>query len=60
LADSLVGRLMQRDPLSQRVHHRPVEMLGLALRAALRVAGRRLVGAGAQARRAARAGGRDG
>jgi squalene synthase HpnC len=60
LADSLVGRLMRRDPLSQRVHHRPVEMLGLALRAAMRIAGRRLVGAGAQARRAARAGGRDG
>jgi squalene synthase HpnC len=31
LAVSLDRRLMQRDPLSQRVHHNPYEALGLAL-----------------------------
>ena len=31
LAMSLNGRLMRRDPLSQRVHHRPIEALGVAL-----------------------------
>ena len=41
LADSLVLRLMQRDPLSERVHHRPVEAAGLALRGVLRVVGQR-------------------
>jgi squalene synthase HpnC len=35
LAESLAGRLVRRDPLSERVHHHPVEMLGLALRASL-------------------------
>lgn len=34
LAESLVQRLMRRDPLCERVHHRPVEALGLALRGA--------------------------
>lgn len=42
LADDLVRRLERRDPLSQRVHHRPVEAAGLALRGALGVAMRRL------------------
>jgi squalene synthase HpnC len=31
LAESLTARLMRRDPLSERVHHRPVEAIGLAL-----------------------------
>ncbi|WP_426954604.1 squalene synthase HpnC [Muricoccus radiodurans] len=48
LAESLAARLTRRDPLSQRVHHRPVEAVGLALRGALGVAagrlGRRLSG----------------
>ena len=34
LAVSLNGRLMRRDPLSQRVHHRPIEALGVALHGA--------------------------
>lgn len=38
LADSLVQRLMRRDPLSERVHHRKVEALGLAVDGAARVA----------------------
>jgi hypothetical protein len=42
LAASLVRRLQQRDPLSQRVHHRPLEAAGLALRGGLGVATRRL------------------
>jgi squalene synthase HpnC len=42
LAESLAGRLVRRDPLSQRVHHRPAEALGLALRGALGVTGKRL------------------
>jgi squalene synthase HpnC len=33
LAESLVKRLKNRDPLSQRVHHRPIEAVGLALSA---------------------------
>jgi squalene synthase HpnC len=33
LAESLVKRLKDRDPLSQRVHHRPIEAVGLALSA---------------------------
>lgn len=41
LAESLTRRLGQRDPLSQRVHHRPVEAAGIALRGALGVALRR-------------------
>ena len=40
LAESLTARLIRFDPLSERVHHRPLEVLGLAL-----VAGKdRLVG----------------
>ena len=42
LAESLVTRLASHDPLSQRVHHRPIEMLGLAVRGGLGVAVRRL------------------
>jgi phytoene/squalene synthetase len=42
LAESLATRLVRRDPLSERVHHHPVEMLGLALRGGLGVAMRRL------------------
>ena len=37
LAENLVGRLTRRDPLSQRVHHRPVEAIGLSLLGALGV-----------------------
>jgi hydroxysqualene synthase len=44
LAESLVGRLKRFDSLSQRVHHRPVEMIGLALRGGLGVWARRLKG----------------
>jgi hydroxysqualene synthase len=44
LADSLVCRLERRDPLSQRVHHHPVEMAGLALRGGFGVAMKRLGG----------------
>ena len=41
LAESLAARLMAKDPLSQRVHHRPWEVLGLAgLAAADRITGR--------------------
>jgi squalene synthase HpnC len=41
LAESLVRRLLRFDPLSERVHHRPVEVLGLALLAgADRMSGR--------------------
>ena len=42
LAESLVQRLMRRDPLSERVHHRPVEAVALALRGSAGVAARRL------------------
>jgi squalene synthase HpnC len=35
LAENLVRRLMERDPLSERVHHRPAEALGLAFAAAI-------------------------
>jgi len=35
LAVNLVGRLVQRDPLSERVHHNKAEVAGLALAAAL-------------------------
>ena len=37
LAESLTARLMRRDPLSERVHHHPVEALGVALRGSLGV-----------------------
>ena len=46
LAESLVGRLKRFDPLSERVHHRPVEMIGLALRGGLGVWAHRLTGLG--------------
>ena len=42
LAENLAHRLERRDPLSQRVHHRPVEAFGLALRGALGVTATRL------------------
>jgi squalene synthase HpnC len=42
LAESLASRLMRRDPLSERVHHHPVEAVGLALGGGLGVAARRL------------------
>jgi len=42
LAESLVHRLERRDPLSQRVHHRPIEAAAVALRGGLGVALRRL------------------
>ena len=42
LADSLTARLERRDPLSERVHHRPIEAFALALRGALGVAVGRL------------------
>jgi squalene synthase HpnC len=42
LAESLAARLLRHDPLSERVHHHPVEMIGLALRGGLGVAARRL------------------
>ncbi|MDB5370076.1 MAG: hpnC [Roseomonas sp.] len=42
LAESLTARLARRDPLSQRVHHHPIEALGLALRGGLGVAAGRL------------------
>jgi hydroxysqualene synthase len=41
LAESLALRLTRRDPLSERVHHRPVEAVGLALSGGLGVAARR-------------------
>jgi phytoene/squalene synthetase len=42
LAESLAGRLTRRDPLSQRVHHHPVEVVWAALRGGLGVAAGRL------------------
>jgi len=42
LADNLSLRLTRRDPLSERVHHHPVEAIGLALGGGLGVAARRL------------------
>jgi squalene synthase HpnC len=42
LAESLTARLVTHDPLSERVHHRPIEVLGLAIRAGLdQIAARR-------------------
>jgi squalene synthase HpnC len=38
LAEDLTARLMRRDPLSQRVHHRAVEAAGVSLRGAFKVA----------------------
>src|SRR5260370_37832648 len=37
LAESLAARLTRRDPLSERVHHHPVEAIGLVLRGGLGV-----------------------
>jgi phytoene/squalene synthetase len=42
LAQDLNRRLLNRDPLSERVHHRKSEAVGLALSAAARFLGRRL------------------
>jgi squalene synthase HpnC len=42
LAEDLAARLIAHDPLSERVHHRPIEVVGLAIRAGLdQIAGRR-------------------
>jgi hypothetical protein len=41
LAVNLVGRLMQRDPLSERVHHNGAEVAGLAAVAVLSALPRR-------------------
>ena len=38
LAEDLTRRLAHRDPLSQRVHHRPIEAAGVSLRGAFKVA----------------------
>lgn len=38
LAEDLTARLTRRDPLSQRVHHRPMEAAGVSLRGAFKVA----------------------
>jgi squalene synthase HpnC len=35
LAEDLAARLVARDPLSERVHHRPIEVVGLAILAGL-------------------------
>jgi squalene synthase HpnC len=42
LAESLARRLARRDPLSERVHHHPIEMIGLAFRGGLSTAVARL------------------
>jgi phytoene/squalene synthetase len=42
LAESLVKKLMRRDPLSERVHHRPVEALGVGLLAIFGFGARRI------------------
>ena len=42
LAASLAGRLARRDPLSEKVHHRPHEALGVALMGASRALGARV------------------
>jgi len=53
LAEDLTLRLIARDPLSERVHHRPLEVLGLAILAGKdQIVGRRRRGGEAQARRA--------
>jgi squalene synthase HpnC len=49
LAEDLTARLIVHDPLSERVHHRPIEVLGLAIRAGVdQIAGRRGGTAGAE------------
>jgi hydroxysqualene synthase len=48
LAEDLTARLIARDPLCERVHHRPPEVLGLAILAAMdQIAGGRRAAAGA-------------
>jgi squalene synthase HpnC len=45
LAESLTARLIVHDPLSERVHHRPMEVLGLVILAGKdQIAGRRASG----------------
>ncbi|HZC18040.1 MAG TPA: squalene synthase HpnC [Caulobacteraceae bacterium] len=45
LAEDLTARLIARDPLSERVHHRPLEVLGLVILAGKdQIAGRRASG----------------
>jgi squalene synthase HpnC len=42
LAEDLTARLITRDPLSERVHHRPLDVAGLAILAGIdQIAGRR-------------------
>ena len=42
LAEDLAARLIARDPLSERVHHRPLEVVGLAILAGVdQIGGRR-------------------
>jgi squalene synthase HpnC len=53
LAEDLTARLIVRDPLSERVHHRPLEVLGLAILAGKdQIAGRRRPSGEERARRA--------
>jgi hypothetical protein len=42
LAEDLCRRLVERDPLSERVHHRKAEIIPLLMRATIRFAGLRL------------------
>jgi len=53
LAESLEDRLLRRDPLSERVKHRPFEALRLAMAASLGVLGSRLFASPGSARRSA-------
>ncbi len=47
LAEDLTARLIAHDPLSERVHHRPIEILPLAFLAATdRIGGRKTAGGG--------------
>jgi len=47
LAEDLTARLIAHDPLSERVHHRPIEILPLAILAATdRIGGRKTTGGG--------------
>jgi len=47
LAEDLTARLIAHDPLSERVHHRPIEILPLAFLAATdRIGGRKTTGGG--------------
>ena len=53
LAEDLTARLIARDPLSERVHHRPLEVLGLAILAGKdQIAARRRPSGEERARRA--------